>query len=355
MEQILKVYAPIFQVLEFRYQASQYSGTFNEFVLTELLASIEDVEAQTQFEKEHADEYALNGLPKTNQAITKQNRLIDELYDNSKSDRLMDVLVDSDVDFASKPYSFNYYLVRRLIDYDERYLSDNSFLSSFNFFWTKIKSLMGINTPAMLIDIPEFVEKRETAKVHQNDAMALFRVFASVFIGALMIPSMTVSAFKTQSSLEYLINNFGYILAVYGAIFFVTSDKLRHKFQPLFKIVVLATLAVFLTNHLKLLSQHQLYLLNYDVAYFAKFMIIVFMVLEIIMMLMSVTGNDYSMLRDSSSDGMTVNVNIEDQHWTGNVMLYKRGSEFANVNQLALTMPDNYVSGNFEHTSLKQG
>lgn len=354
MEQILKVYAPIFQVLEFRYQASQYSGTFNEFVLTELLASIEDVEAQTQFEKEHAGEYALNGLPKTQQAIAKQNRLIDDLYDNSKSDKLMDVLVDSDVDFASKPYSFNYYLVRRLIDYDERYLSDNSFLSSFNFFWIKFKSLIGINTPAMLIDIPEFVENREAAKVHQNDAVALFRVFASVFIGALMIPSMTVSAFKTQGSLEYLINNFGYILAVYGAIFFVTSDKLRHKFQPLLKIVVLATLAIFLTNHLTLLSQHQLYLLNYDLAYFAKFMIIMFMVLEIILMLMSVTGKDYSMLRDSSSDGSTANVNIEDQHWTGNVMLYKRGSEFANVNQLALTMPDNYVSGNFEHTSLKQ-
>lgn len=355
MEQILKVYAPIFQILEFRYQASQYSGTFNEFVLTELLASIEDVEEQAQVEKEHADEYALNGLPKTHQAITKQNRLIDELYDNSKSDKLMDVLVDSDVDFASKPYSFNYYLVRRLIDYDERYLSNNSFLSSFKFFWIKVKSLMGIDTPAMLIDIPEFVKDREAAKVHQSNAIALFRVFVSVFIGALMIPSMTVSAFKTQGSLEYLINSFGYILAVYGAIFFVTSEKLRHKFHPLLKIIVSATLAVFLTNHLKLLSQHQLYLLNYDVAYFAKFMIIIFMVLEIIVMLASVTGNDYSMLRDSSSDGITVNVNIEDQNWTGNVMLYKRGSEFANVNQLALTMPDNYVSGNFEHTSLKQG
>lgn len=30
MGQILKVYAPIFQVLEFRYQAWQYSGMFNE-------------------------------------------------------------------------------------------------------------------------------------------------------------------------------------------------------------------------------------------------------------------------------------------------------------------------------------
>lgn len=30
MEQILKVYGPIFQVLEFRYQGSQYLETFNE-------------------------------------------------------------------------------------------------------------------------------------------------------------------------------------------------------------------------------------------------------------------------------------------------------------------------------------
>lgn len=355
MEQVLKVYAPIFQVLEFRYQASQYSGSFNEFVLTELLASIEDAEAQEQFEKEHASEFALNGLPKTHHAITKQNRLIDELYDNSKSDRLMDVLVDSDVDFAAKSYNFNYYLVRRLIDYDERYLSDNSFLSTFNFFWIKFKALMGIATPARLIDIPAFVKSSEEAKIHQRDALALFRVFASVFIGALMIPSIAVSAFKTQDSLMYLVNEFGYVIAVYGAIFIVTSDKLRRRFQPLLKTIVSATVAVFLTNHLKLLSQHQLYLLNYDVAYFAKFMIIVFMVLEIIMMLMSVTGNDYSMLRDSTSDGVTVNVNLENQNWTGNVTFYKRGKEFANVNQLVLTIPDNYVSGNFEHTSLKQG
>jgi len=30
MEQILKVYGPFFQILEFRYHASQYSGMFNE-------------------------------------------------------------------------------------------------------------------------------------------------------------------------------------------------------------------------------------------------------------------------------------------------------------------------------------
>ena len=337
MEQILKLYRPVYHGMEFRYQASNAKGSFSDFVLQEVMAGIATKPAS---DFEQTDKVLFKKL-------SKNEQIASEMMTSVKDADLLDVVVETDYDFVGKGTNVNANLVKRLIDYDERYLSTSQDASVFMSGWTKLKQLVGFKQKAVLVDIPEFLSSEKDKAVSIFEMKGCLRVVMMLFIGITFLPSVQSMPLMSSHDLDYIFNEFLALMAVFGGIFLFAPSYLRRKYAPVLKFIYLGGIVILLINQLGLLSKHQLTLLNYDYSSFSKFLIVVLLLFAFIGLGIGLVSNDYTIILGHEVLDLQQERIIKEV--TPNVVLYRQGDVIASVTELHLTNLDLYQ--NFERTS----
>lgn len=305
MDQILKIYEPIFHLLEYQYQARSETVSFNEYVLNQLLAGKKLVDENTN------------------------DTIVSELYESSKTDDLYDVEIEYAESFVNT--NVNLALTFTLKAYDHHIMDVRP---RYEFFRKKSDKHELFNLVTAVSDA------NQRLLVHEYYKKYLLTSFA-VILSFLVMTGIDTTCLDGVTKFSIIFDTLITTLAPMVLIFIVPTIYSR-AFKKFFGLSALLTLSLSLINQLGLLSQTQRFILNQDLLVFVKFGTLSYSLILLFWL--------FSRLFDrSENDALTLAGDVKSIHNTA-VTIYRYQKPVAYVENLKLSLKN---EKNFEDKTLK--